>query len=1013
MKRSVPKLLIDDDSEDEIWGYKSLKREKRDPVIKSQNDRRSQARFSGRAASGRLGNNKKLPTKAQEKDIIEPHKQLKKQIKKEDNRSKYAVKCSRTNEKTPSKKCRPELIEGFCPHCQVPYSALSFKSPTWHINECLVREMATKECPAGLSCDNTLPSHYWKFSHWQLAQLRGSGKRIATSVLDHQKDEQHSSRVKVNLFDENQPGHSKNLSSESKNSDVTTSDPQDPIYKTVTTLSTVPVHNHQNSRNTSITSENYRETDDEKDLDEMLANAFGEDSEDSTGSTSSALSIIRSDQTSKSDSNVVITKETFGLQLDEGISFSPQSSPRGELESPVSVKSFSQVSLNNYVKLDSDLKKISSSPSQNQLPLKTPTKSRPSSARKCSNKKSNNRSVEKTADSESPRMASSGKKTRRNTGKKKTETGDIAEESPGTNQPSVRSFFKSLNAKKILFKKSGENTSLLHDSNCVQVTPVNTMKRSDSDKEKHNGQVCIGETAVIDGNSDKDDPNFVCDHHKTARTEVRCKKDPDLSKVKEEMPRSDKIVQKCTAKENTDNVAQKCTVKENKSQTMAKNNKNAFSVLMDKSKSQSASQSTTSPIENRPGKVDAMALVMKAKQWGRDRNTVVQSTSTKPEDDQINLKIPKPEKKQWGGQRQCPFYKKMPGTGITVDAFSFGTIPDCSAYFLSHFHYDHYRGLTKKFKHPIYCSKITANLVERRLKIDRQYLHALPMDCPTVVEGVEVTLLEANHCPGSVLFLFKLKGGRTYLHTGDFRACTEMERYPALNGVHINQLYLDTTYCDPSHTFPPQQDVIDFAVSTVHKKLKENMKTLIICGSYTIGKERIFTAIAKALNSKICVTREKKSVLDCLEDSKLQEIITLSPNEAKVHVLPMAKLNQKALTDYMATMKNYAEVLAFEPTGWTHSNKITSLDQLRPKFSRNGIHIYGVPYSEHSSYLEMKRFTQHLKPDKILPTVNNGNSRARTKMEELFKSWMEEVKMSKKNQNLSGSKQGTLSSWTT
>lgn len=101
--------------------------------------------------------------------------------------------------------------------------------------------------------------------------------------------------------------------------------------------------------------------------------------------------------------------------------------------------------------------------------------------------------------------------------------------------------------------------------------------------------------------------------------------------------------------------------------------------------------------------------------------------------------------KESGGKRKVPFYKFLHDTNLTIDAFSFGRIPGCDGYFLTHFHADHYGGLTGKFDFgPIYCSQITCNLIKLQIKVRDIYLVPLAMNTPILINGVTVTLIDAN-----------------------------------------------------------------------------------------------------------------------------------------------------------------------------------------------------------------------------------------------------------------------------
>lgn len=97
----------------------------------------------------------------------------------------------------------------------------------------------------------------------------------------------------------------------------------------------------------------------------------------------------------------------------------------------------------------------------------------------------------------------------------------------------------------------------------------------------------------------------------------------------------------------------------------------------------------------------------------------------------------------------CPFYKRIESTRICVDAFNYGNISNCDAYFLSHFHYDHFIGLNKNFQNRLLCSQVTANLVLKRIRVDSKYITALELNDKfvNVFENdnrIRVKLIDAN-----------------------------------------------------------------------------------------------------------------------------------------------------------------------------------------------------------------------------------------------------------------------------
>ncbi|KAI3711838.1 hypothetical protein L1987_70386 [Smallanthus sonchifolius] len=335
--------------------------------------------------------------------------------------------------------------------------------------------------------------------------------------------------------------------------------------------------------------------------------------------------------------------------------------------------------------------------------------------------------------------------------------------------------------------------------------------------------------------------------------------------------------------------------------------------------------------------------------------------------------------------RDTPSWCSITGTPFRVDAFKY-LRRDCSHWFLTHFHADHYGGLTKTFCHgKIYCSLITAKLVNLKIGIPWEKIEVLPLNQKTNIAGVDVTCFDANHCPGAIIILFEPPNGKAILHTGDFRFTEDMAKISSLQ-TRVHTLVLDTTYCDPQYDFPKQEAVIQYVLEAIQAEAF-NPKTLFLIGSYTIGKERVFMEVARVLQKKIYITAAKMRVLECLGMPKEDmQWLTLDERESHIHVVPMWTLANFKRLKHVSNMYmgRYSLIVAFSPTGWSFSKGKKSSPGKR--WQQGTVIRYEVPYSEHSSFTELKEFVKFISPENIIPSVNNYGPKSVSKMVSLLSS---------------------------
>lgn len=244
---------------------------------------------------------------------------------------------------------------------------------------------------------------------------------------------------------------------------------------------------------------------------------------------------------------------------------------------------------------------------------------------------------------------------------------------------------------------------------------------------------------------------------------------------------------------------------------------------------------------------------------------------------------------------------------IRIDRFlQSPSAPPPAAAFLSHVHTDHLIGLETFKAAFIYCSPATREILlklekypdrmnfangilEQRIRrFDKKMesrLKAIPLETPTIIEtspgrSIRVTLFDANHCVGAVMFLIE-GDGKAILYTGDIRSeswwVNNLLRNPLLLPYvaskdqpplkRLDNMYLDTTFANKAamyHQFPSKASGV---MELLRKASQYPKDTMFYLHAWTFGYEEVMQSLATFLETQIHVDEYKHGVYKSLRRS--------------------------------------------------------------------------------------------------------------------------------------------------
>uniref|UniRef100_A0AAQ5XLG2 Protein artemis n=1 Tax=Amphiprion ocellaris TaxID=80972 RepID=A0AAQ5XLG2_AMPOC len=314
------------------------------------------------------------------------------------------------------------------------------------------------------------------------------------------------------------------------------------------------------------------------------------------------------------------------------------------------------------------------------------------------------------------------------------------------------------------------------------------------------------------------------------------------------------------------------------------------------------------------------------------------------------------------------------------------------AYFLSHCHKDHMKGLKgpllkRKLQFSrtvrLYCSFVTKELLLNNPKYSfwEEYIVPLELESPTQIslvdeasgekEDVVVTLLPAGHCPGSVMFLFEGCRGNV-LYTGDFRfAVGDASRIEHLHSgsrvKDIQSVYLDSTFYDPRFYQIPTREVclngISELVGNWISQSSHHVVWLNCKAAY--GYEYLFTNLGEEFNTQIHVN-------SLAVFKKMPEILSYvtTDRRTQIHACRHPKDEEFFLGNRLPCGCTSADgtplrIISIKPSTMWFGERTKKTNVI----IKTGASSYRACFSFHSSYSEVKDFLSYLQPVNVYPSV--------------------------------------------